>query len=312
MVMAALAIPAVAYNVDFYFGLGLAHVMLAGLFYSSAGLAVFRVATFVLASVCSLLMTVTLSLAVTVAAWNGRRRWLAALAILGTLAVYWEILVLFAIYFLWPAINQAVTVENPASVFLTFAAPLVIALCVTLVFAIHGVRGSGDQDEKRRRDARGAFWTLVALAALAIVTEAITPILTQALMNGFLLQFSSHTVQDIRRAVALGYLLRQALVLTGSVLTVATMTAAIAVGAWTERKGWLAPLAVMGGLTLILPELLSVPLTLGAATAFESSLLTLYNAPYTQVTLAVIPCALVLVFGITGATRSSTQVASMA
>ena len=264
-------------------------IFAAGLISSGSDSVTVRLTIIVLSQVCALLFTVTLALAVVVAAWKGRADWLVLLVILGALGAYWiEDLHLVSL-FLPSLIFAAAMALYPFGPLALAASAPVIAASVALIFAIRGASAESQRAEPAHDTGR-VYRALAIIAGAAIVVR-----------------FASLSVT--KAYGALGQVVLEMSAQVGSALLIGAVVAAIAVAAWKGRKGWLVALSVVAGITMVFPVFIYYPLLVSPPGTAMSSLFLVYNSPYTQAALAAIPCALAMVFGLLGRYRASAGVA---
>ena len=308
--LAALAVVAMLAAL-FYasFTLGLTFSALAIMLGSAYASLTYRLAILFLASVSSLLIAATLALAVVVAAWTGRKGWLATLAIVSALAIYWQVIVLCADVYFPFVINRVVSLVYPVGELLLFSlAPLCAAL-LALVFAIRGAVSGSEDGTLAAGRARDAYTALAIGAAVAIVAIPLAPYITQALQTGYLAQFVAGSQADLARVVELGRLLAQAVEVTRGALTVGVVVAAVALAAWARSRGWLVALAVVGALGFLAPILMVYPL-IYAVRIPEPAPLGAYGPFTIQTVIGLVPCALALVYAFVGLRRAAAVVAA--
>jgi hypothetical protein len=262
-VMAALAIPAAIYNL--FFAMRWLW-LLAPFAYSSLPI---RLALVILAVVCAELVAGTVALAVVVAARTGRRGWLVALLIVGAVVVYWQAVV--QLYIILPQdanpVEELVGSLSSAllgrgwylfGALLPLAIPAftpLIAAGLVLAFTRRGQRAGAHQGEQRAFDARGAHGALAVAAGLAFVARALIPMAFQALGSAAVLRILSGGVQVSDIGVALQAFLGNLVIRTGDALVVGVVVATLCVAAWTGRRRWLAALAALACLAIIVPAL---------------------------------------------------------
>lgn len=267
-VMAALAIPAAIYNAAFATPL---LWLLAPFAYTSLSI---RLTLVILAVVCAELVAATVALAVVVAARTGRRGWLVALLIAGAVVVNWQAAVKLFILLPPDANPVADAIGNLSSALLgrgwyVFGVSLLpaillftplIAAGLVLAFALRGQRAGAGQGEQRAFDARGAYGALAVAAGLAIVAYALIPTTFQALANAAVLRILSGGGQVSAFGVALHNFLWNLVEQTADALVVGVVVATLCVAAWTGRHRWLATLAALACLAIMVPALLTYQL----------------------------------------------------